>query len=84
MDGVISTMTYHELQTTTTEEISRVLRPGGSLVIADWSNEGEGVRGPPLSERTSASQAVSNLESAGFDVLRAQERPETFFIEAVE
>jgi len=83
LDGVFTTMTYHELRKTAVEEIGRVLRPGGSLVVADWAKGGEGVRGPSLSERKSVDEATATLEAIGFEVLCARSRPETFFVEAI-
>lgn len=82
LDGLYSTMTFHELEETAPAELARVLRPGGTLVIADWSKRGAGDRGPPLGERNSAREATTALEADGFTVTRARERPETFFIEA--
>lgn len=82
VDGLYSTMTYHEVEETAPAEFARVLRQGGSIVVADWSKRGAGERGPPLEERESASTASTDLEAVGFTVSRARERPETFFIEA--
>ncbi|MFB6086308.1 MAG: class I SAM-dependent methyltransferase [Halodesulfurarchaeum sp.] len=82
LDGLYTTMTFHEIEKTAPAEFARVVRSGGSIVIADWSRNGTGERGPPLSERESASTAVAALEDDGFDITRAVERPETFFVEA--
>ncbi|MFW5922698.1 MAG: class I SAM-dependent methyltransferase [Halodesulfurarchaeum sp.] len=82
LDGLYTTMTYHEVEETAPAEFARVLRRGGSIVVADWSNRGAGKRGPPLGERKRASTASTELEAVGFTVGRARERPETFFIEA--
>lgn len=82
LDGLFSTMTYHEVEESAPAEFARVVRSGGRIVVADWSRHGAGQRGPPLGERKSASGATEELEAVGFDVTRARERPETFFLEA--
>ncbi|WP_435181978.1 class I SAM-dependent methyltransferase [Halorussus sp. AFM4] len=63
-------------------EVARVLRDGGRFVVADWTAAGDGEDGPPVAERYDRDEAVALLEGAGFDVLRADERPETFFVVA--
>ncbi|NEU58310.1 class I SAM-dependent methyltransferase [Halorussus sp. MSC15.2] len=63
-------------------EVARVLADGGRFVVADWSANGDGESGPPVSERYDRDEAVELLESANFEVLRADERPETFFVVA--
>ena len=82
LDGVYSTMTFHEYDAGGLPEIYRVLRPGGTLVVVDWSAEGSGERGPPLEVRADTETATREVEAAGFDVESARSRPETFFIEA--
>lgn len=82
-DAAYSTMTFHEFESDAAlAELRRVLTPGGRLVVADWSATGEGERGPPIEGRFTAAEAESSLESAGFDVVLARERPETFFLTA--
>lgn len=63
-------------------EVARVLRDGGRFVVADWTANGDGESGPPVSERYDRDEAVALLENAGFEVVRADERPETFFVVA--
>ena len=61
-------------------EVARVLRDGGRFVVADWTSDGGDEEGPPVAERYDRDEAVALLERAGFDVVRADERPETFFV----
>ncbi|WP_135853929.1 class I SAM-dependent methyltransferase [Halorussus salinus] len=63
-------------------EVARVLREGGRFVVGDWSANGDGESGPPVGERYDRDEAVELLENAGFSVVRADERPETFFVVA--
>jgi SAM-dependent methyltransferase len=93
LDAAFSTMTFHEFAGTGDEEdgdvekdagaeleVARVLRDGGRFVVADWTANGDGESGPPVEERYDRDEGVELLENAGFDVLRADERPETFLI----
>ncbi|WP_135825154.1 class I SAM-dependent methyltransferase [Halorussus ruber] len=87
LDAAFSTMTFHEFAGSGTDdgagaevEVARVLRDGGRFVVVDWSANGSGDGGPPVEERYSRDEAVELLEDAGFDVVRADERPETFLV----
>ena len=83
VDAAVSTMTYHEFTTASAlAELARVLPSGGRLVVADWSADGSGENGPPLSERFGADEAATALEDAGFDVEFRATRPETFLVVA--
>lgn len=83
LDGVVSTMTYHEFATDEAlEELYRVLADHGTLGIADWTAAGDGERGPPLDQRFDAGDARDALESAGFSIDRADDRRETFVVAA--
>lgn len=83
LDGAFSTMTFHEFaDDDALDELARVLIDGATLVTVDWSGNGGGDAGPPLGERYTASEARSLLESAGFEVESAVERPETLFVTA--
>jgi ubiquinone/menaquinone biosynthesis C-methylase UbiE len=80
-------------------EVARVLRNGARFVVADWTANGvsgseatgcssdafvgDGESGPPVTERYARDEAVEFLEDAGFEVRRADERPETFLVVAV-
>ncbi|MFP8889189.1 class I SAM-dependent methyltransferase [Natrialbaceae archaeon A-CW2] len=98
LDGAFSTMTYHEFSDPairsfegTTDsfhdealaELARVIRPGGRLVTVDWSADGQGEDGPSVDERFSISDVRRGLESAGFEVIREDDRPETLAIVAI-
>lgn len=84
LDGAFSTMTHHEyVSDAAIAELARVVRPGGRLVTIDWSANGDGESGPPVTERFSLGETVSHLERHGFTIGAARERPETFAIVAV-
>ncbi len=83
VDGVVSTMTFHE--STTDRSLAELYRVSGEetkIAIVDWSAEGTGNAGPPLEERYDSSQARRMLAGAGFTVLTAAERTETFLVVA--
>ncbi len=83
LDAVFSTMTYHEFATPAAiAEIARVLCDGGRIVIVDWAADGDGEAGPPTDERFSAADAVEAFEAEGFEITRAETRPETFVVVA--
>lgn len=83
VDAAYSTMTFHEFATDDAlAEVRRVLRPAGRFVVVDWSAEGIGEDGPPLEARYGPDGAASAIEAAGFDVARAEGRPETFLVVA--
>lgn len=83
VDAAYTTMTYHELpRERATTELARVLVDGGRVALVDWSADGEGESGPPLAERFTANDAVSRLHDAGFSVVHAAVRPETFLVVA--
>lgn len=82
-DAAFSTMVFHEFASEETlREIGRVLRPGARLVIADWSREGDGERGPPLDGRYAPSEAVDLLEISGYNVTDWSGRQESFLVTA--
>jgi ubiquinone/menaquinone biosynthesis C-methylase UbiE len=83
LDGVFSTMTYHEFASdAATAELARVLRSGGLVVTFDWAADGAGEQGPPVDERFAAADAVAALEAAGFEVVSESTRTETFGVVA--
>jgi len=84
LDAAFSTMTYHEFASDDAiAELARVLRSGGRLVLFDWSADGDGEAGPPADERFGVDDAVAALEAAGFEVVRAETRTETFALVAL-
>lgn len=48
-------------------EVSRILKPGGELVVLEWVPQEEEL-GPPLEDRLSAEECAEILASAGFRV----------------
>ncbi len=47
------------------DEIKRITRPGGALMVIDWKKRAE-ESGPPVEERLDADEAASLIERAGF------------------
>lgn len=83
LDAAYSTMTHHEYADPRSfDEVARVVADGGVFVTVDWSADGMGERGAPVSERVTADDAASDVESAGFDVVDVRRRPETFVVVA--
>jgi SAM-dependent methyltransferase len=83
LDGVFSTMTYHEFGSdAAVAELARVVRSDGIVVTFDWTRDGDGEQGPPVEERFTADDAVAALEAAGFEVVSAATRTETFGVVA--
>ncbi len=84
LDAAVSTMTYHEFASDDAlAELARTIRPGGRLVVADWSAGGEGEAGAPLTERYDLDTVTRALAGAGFEMELATDRPETLFVAAV-
>jgi ubiquinone/menaquinone biosynthesis C-methylase UbiE len=84
LDAAFSTMTFHEFASEgALAEVARVLEDGARFVVADWTANGDGESGPPVTERYDRDEAVELLEGVGFEVLRGDERPETFFVIAM-
>ena len=84
LDAACSTMTYHEFASDeAVAELARVLRSGGRLAVFDWSADGDGEAGPPTDERFGVDDAAEALKAAGFDVVQATTRTETFALVAL-
>jgi ubiquinone/menaquinone biosynthesis C-methylase UbiE len=78
-DAVVATMTYHEFYSRAAlAAVRRVLRPGGRLVLVDWSADGAGDAGPPTDERYGPDQVRDQITDAGLDLRRLDGRPETW------
>jgi len=83
LDGAISTRTFHHGFETALDELTRVLRSEGRLVIVDWSATGAGERDSPVEEDYFDLASVQTfLIEAGFRIHFAQERRETFVVVA--
>lgn len=83
LDAAFSTMTYHEFHSDDAlAAIAHALHGDGRLVLVDWSATGSGEAGPPVEERFDLATVSGHLEGHGFDVDRADDRPETWFVVA--
>lgn len=81
LDGGLSIRTYHHGFDAALDEIARVIRSGGRLVIVDWSATGASERNTHhKGEYLDLSTVQSNLLNAGFRIVRAHERRETFVV----
>lgn len=72
-DRVLAVNLLHEIRgERALEEMLRLLRPDGLLLVADWARGRESQRplGPPDHILFSEDEAVAELERAGFDVQR--------------
>ncbi len=83
LTGAFSTMTFHEfVSEAALTELARVVAPGGTVGIADWSRNGAGTEGPPTSERYSLADARQAFTENGFTIGYTDERYETFVLGA--
>lgn len=81
LDGGVSIRTYHHGMDTALSEIGRAIRPGGRLVIVDWSATGAGDRDFRTDEDyLDLATVQSQLLENGFRIRDAQERRETFVV----
>lgn len=82
LDGAVSIRTFHHGVDDGLEEIARVLRPGGRLVVVDWSATGAGDRdrGRHPEDYFELGAVQSRLVANGFHIAVAHERRETFVV----
>lgn len=74
VDFLVSINTLHEFddKETMIEEMKRVLRRGGIVLIVDFKKKDTGF-GPPVAVRVSKKQAKNLFEKKGFTILKMQE-----------
>lgn len=84
LDAALSVRTFHHGVAEALDEVARLLRPGGRLVVVDWSATGAGdrERGQDLDHFFDVATAQARLLDAGFRIRAAQERRETFVVVA--
>lgn len=84
LDGIVSIRTFHHGVADVLDELGRVLRPGGRIVIADWSRTATGLFGhdPNPAEHYDLATVQSMLLDHGFRIHHAEERWETFVVVA--
>ena len=83
LDGAVSTRTFHHGLDEVLPEVARTLRPGGPLVIVDWSATGANERETSRDEEYfDIATTQSLLLDAGFRIRNAEERRETFIVTA--
>ena len=68
MDLVWVAFVFHEVEPPRrlAEELRRVTRPGGRVLVLDWRPDGKSSGGPPRSHRLWPDQVVGWLREAGF------------------
>jgi ubiquinone/menaquinone biosynthesis C-methylase UbiE len=84
-DRVLMSSLYHELAhpVPVLEELHRVIRANGMILLLDWDREGTLEKGPPLEHRVAADDVEKVLSSAGFaDITRLALYDDFFTIRA--
>lgn len=81
LDGGVSIRTLHHGMDDSLAEIARVIRPGGRLVVVDWSATGAGDREFRTDESyLDVATVQSRLLENEFRIKSARERRETFVV----
>lgn len=81
VDRVLIVNTWHHIEARAAyaERLARALRPGGRVVIVDFTQETD--RGPPPPQRVTAEAITAELGSAGLSVeLLAETLPDQFVV----
>ncbi len=81
VDLILMAAVYHELpdRPGSLAECLRGLKPGGRLVICDWSTEGPSEAGPPADHRIPTPTVEAELEAAGFATIASHDLYADFF-----
>lgn len=84
LDAAVSVRTYHHGVAEALDEVGRLLRPGGRLVVLDWSATGAGERerGKDPDHYYDLATVQAELLDAGYRIRAARERRETFVVVA--
>ncbi|MFB6353616.1 MAG: class I SAM-dependent methyltransferase [Halobacteriales archaeon] len=84
LDAAVSVRTFHHGVSGALDEVARLLRPGGRLVVVDWSATGAGERerGQDPDHYYDLASVQAALLEAGFRIRDAGERRETFVVVA--
>ncbi|MFB6346189.1 MAG: class I SAM-dependent methyltransferase [bacterium] len=61
------------------EEVYRVIKPGGTVLILEWANKST-EEGPPVEHRLSFQEARNWLETAGFDSVRRNDWTDSNYV----
>jgi len=76
VDRVLAVNLLHEIiGETALQEMRRVLRPGGFLLVIDWRADVEREAGPPAEVSLTPEAGRKMLEGAGFDVAAVEGEP---------
>jgi len=84
LDAVTSIRSFHHGVVDALDEVVRVLRPSGRIVVVDWSATGAGERerGKHPEHYFTVAEVQARLIEAGFRIRAASERRETFVVVA--
>lgn len=85
VDGAVLINIYHEFQdrAANLNELKRVFKPNGRVLILDWSPAVEHTSGPPLESRIDVKTAIAELVSSGFKIdIKERYTEETWLVVA--